>query len=77
MLQRKIDLVLNNRIYPKKAIAAAIDAFKDFMEVTPKRSSSGHIKYEVKVLPGVCAEEAIAEFFNFTLGCAKTGYENK
>ena len=77
MLQRKINLVLNNRIYPKKAVSAAIGAFKDFMEVTPKRPSAGRIKYEVKVLSGVCAEEAIAEFFNFTLGCAKTGYENK
>lgn len=71
MRQRKIEVVLNRRIYPIKPLAAAIKDFKDFIEVSPVKSSRSGDRYAINALPGVDPQEAIAEFLNFVLGSVK------
>lgn len=71
MEKRNLEIVLSTRVYPKKAVDMAIDAFKDFIEVIPRQSSFNRVKYEMKVYMEVNKDEIIAEFLNFALGCVK------
>jgi len=77
MPQKKIEIGLSRRLYPKKSVAAASGMFKDFIEITVQKPSSHRQGYEIRAFPGVCAEEAVAEFFNFMLGSLKDSRENQ
>lgn len=60
---------IDNDIYPKVAVIAAKEAFKDYLQVKVIPSDRGSVKVEVEVLPQYLSEEREIqlEFFNYLL----------
>ena len=60
---------IDNDIYPKVAVIATKEAFKDYLRVKVIPSDRGSVKVEVEVLPQYLSEEREIqlEFFNYLL----------